>query len=298
MGYYIDTPNGPEYREGYAPGMGQFGDPGVHTTGNGLGGFFSGWGQMIKENPQLLLGLVPALGEELSGILAASGAAVAPAAAASATTATGASLTPMAGVSFLPGAGAAAAPLASTVIPASTIAPTAAAGGGMWGAAGPVAGVTQIGSSIANGVLGNKQANENRQLQAAQLAEQKRQFDLQQSQRQGENAANATQLDPFTQQKSRQRQALAATLLGGYSPVKYGEGHLTGGLAGITPDMLKQGAMPFYGPEAMQSAENQFTSNIKKSAPNYQGPSQGVGYGPATNNKSKLADLLASMGGL
>jgi hypothetical protein len=106
-------------------------------------------------------------------------------------------------------------------------------------------------------------------------------------QAQGQNAAqfgvNATQLDPFSQQKQRQKQAMVAQLMGGFTPATFDRGtnQFSGGLQSITADTFK-GAMPFFGEDAMRGAERSFTDTVQAASPTYKAPTPGsVGYGGA-----------------
>lgn len=124
---------------------------------------------------------------------------------------------------------------------------------------------------------------DNKQMSAAQLAEQKRQFDIQSRQRAAESALNATQMDPLRQQKSRQQQALVEQLMkGAKSPtLNVGAGKFEGGF-NYSPEMFKQIAS-FFTPEARAAAEGGFNTNASTATGGqYAAPNLGaVGYGPA-----------------
>lgn len=133
----------------------------------------------------------------------------------------------------------------------------------------------------------------------AELAQNQSQFDASQKQNQGQfdstqgrlygqQALAATQMDPFKQAKSREGQALLASLLGtGYQP---------GGLKNVmTPEGLA-GAGAFATPDAMAGNEAAFTANAQKaSGGQYVPPNANqVGYGGGGGGGG-LAALLAAL---
>jgi len=128
------------------------------------------------------------------------------------------------------------------------------------------------------GVLGGLSSwltgNQQQGLTEEQMAFQGRENALDRTQRQAEQQAASTQLDPLKQQKSRQLNALVSSLLSSYTPstmdnpgsgLKYNFGDIAS----------------FFSPEARSNAEQQFVSNVRPATGNqYVGPS-GVGYGDA-----------------
>lgn len=128
-----------------------------------------------------------------------------------------------------------------------------------------------------SGFLGGK---DNKEMTRDQIAEQKRQFDIQSRQRAAESALNATQMDPLRQQKSRQQQALVEQLMKGASSptLNVGAGKFEGGFQ-YSPELFKQIAS-FFTPEARQGAEQQFNANAATATGGqYTAPNPGtVGY--------------------
>lgn len=110
-------------------------------------------------------------------------------------------------------------------------------------------------SGLSGAISSGNQANMNSQ----QLAENKRQFDRQMGQQQGVQALNATQMDPLSQQRSRQKSALIAQLLKGYQPTQLQGNRFVGG-AQPNPELI-QSIMSMFSPEANQAAEQQFAMN-------------------------------------
>lgn len=129
----------------------------------------------------------------------------------------------------------------------------------------------------------NAELAQNQAQFAAKLAEEKRQFDAQQALTQGGRALDATQMDPFTQAKSRERQAFLAAMLG--------QGFQSGqGFKNIlTPEILAQIGR-FTTPDAMQANEAQFGANASvASGGKYVAPDMSkVGY----SNRDKLVAAL------
>lgn len=116
----------------------------------------------------------------------------------------------------------------------------------------------------------------------AQTAEDARQFNANLGQRQKDTALSATQMDPLYQQKQRQKNALISQMLSGYQPVKFDGKRFTGGLNGLSPEMI-QAIKSYFSPEARAAAENAFHSNASIASNNqYARPNLGeVGYGAA-----------------
>jgi len=189
-------------------------------------------------------------------------------------------------------------------------APTAAAGGGADGGAESIADILRqifaprqqssflglpmdvwsmllgLGGDLFSGFQQAGMNKDQLELQRQALAQNQKQFEANMGQRQGENAFEAGRTDPFTQQRSRQRQALMNALLSGYSPARLEGNRFTGGISGANP----ASAMSFFGPEAMTAAENAFTANARQAAPNYTHPNlANVGYSGAG---SRLASSL------
>lgn len=118
-------------------------------------------------------------------------------------------------------------------------------------------GVANVGAGLLEGANQTSQQNQTAEQQRNELAERKRQFDLTQGQQQGSQALAATQMDPFAQQKQRQRQALLEQLLKGMKPVSYADGKFSGGLNEMDPALMaKIGS--YFTPGARQAAEGQF----------------------------------------
>ena len=147
----------------------------------------------------------------------------------------------------------------------------------------------KTGTGIASSILQNNQNNKQLELQREQLAQQQRQFDTQMGQRQGEQASAATQLNPFTQAQARQKQALLASLLGGYTPTTFSGGKISGGAGNYNASTFAPAAA-LMTPEAMQANEEQFTQNQQgATGGRYQGPDYNrVGYGALANLLSNL----------
>ena len=135
----------------------------------------------------------------------------------------------------------------------------------------------------------DRQFNEDVRQWGIQFAEQQRQFDAQMGQRQGEQASAATQLNPFTQAQARQKQALLASLLGGYTPTTFSGGKISGGAGNYNASTFAPAAA-LMTPEAMQANEEQFTQNQQgATGGRYQGPDYNrVGYGALANLLSNL----------
>ncbi len=144
------------------------------------------------------------------------------------------------------------------------------------------------GVGLAQGYMQGKQndkqlAQQNAQFLASQ-AQNQRQFDAAQGQTQANQALNVAQSNPFAQQQDRQAQALVAQIMANYAPVKYENGHYTGGLNNLT-DVFKNSAS-FFGPDAMAAAEQSYTANaMPATGGKYVAPSLGsVGYQGAAAN--------------
>jgi len=132
--------------------------------------------------------------------------------------------------------------------------------------------ISQIGSGLLSGLSGAMQGGENRQLTREQLAEQRRQFDANSKQRAAEQALVAQSQDPLAQQKSRQKNALVAQLMGAAKPVSFTGNSFSGGLQ-IDPKIMAAIAS-YFTPEAAAGAEAQFTANAgAASGGQYTGPS-------------------------
>lgn len=180
--------------------------------------------------------------------------------------------------------GAAAIPSLSSLPATSAVSVPGAvsAGGGtaVAGAGGGFMGLgagdwTKLGIGAAGDIFqgiseGNRQ-NDLLELQRNELEERRRQFDSNLGQRQSEFGVQATQIDPFTQQRSRQRQALLGAIMGNASPVSFQNGQVTGGLNALTPDKLA-GIQDHFSPAAMASEEQRFADITRSAAPNYRGP--------------------------
>lgn len=110
-------------------------------------------------------------------------------------------------------------------------------------------------SGLSGAINSGNQANMNSQ----QLAENRRQFDRQMGQQQGQQALQATQMDPLSQQRSRQKAALVAQLLKGYQPTQLQGNRFVGGMT-PNPELI-QSIMSYFSPEANQAAEQQFAMN-------------------------------------
>ncbi len=162
--------------------------------------------------------------------------------------------------------------------------------------------------SLISGVTGGigayeqqKQATKDREQQAAQFAAQQaqnqKQFDLAQQQTQANQALNATQVDPFTQAKDRQKQALVAQLLQNYTPVTYSGGHFTGGLNNLTEAF--KNISPYFGPDAMASQEQAFNASAAPATGGkFAAPSLGnVGYSGAAAQTALPASKASLAGG-
>ena len=131
-----------------------------------------------------------------------------------------------------------------------------------------------VGGSILDAFGAGKQRELEQKLTREQMAAQKQQFGVQ-----------ATQLDPFAQQKQRQKQALLAQIMQGFTPTSYGGGQFSGGLRAALPDALKQ-ISSYFGPNAMAGAESAFQQTVQGASPSYVAPGRStVGYpagvGPA-----------------
>lgn len=136
-----------------------------------------------------------------------------------------------------------------------------------------------LGGTVANGVMGAKQANAQNAMTQQQLDEQRRQFDLQFGQSQAAQALAATQMNPFTQQKARQQQAILGMLVGQAAPSALSGTHFTGGVQ-IDPNAFK-GIGSFFGPSAMAAADQAFQQTASNVSPQYSVPNYyGVGYQP------------------
>ncbi len=206
---------------------------------------------------------------------------------------------------FSGGGGAAAAAPVAAATSASAAAPAAAGGSvgllsGLTGGTLLNAGVN-IGTGLLNGYSQGKQndkqlAQQNAQFLASQAQNQK-QFDAAQNQTQANQALNATQIDPFTQQKDRQKQALVAQLLQNYTPVTYSNGHYTGGLNNLTDTFKNIGS--FFGPDAMASQEQSFNASAAPATGGkFSAPALGsVGYQGASANTPLPASKVANAGG-
>lgn len=121
-------------------------------------------------------------------------------------------------------------------------------------------------------------SGDNREMTREQLQEQRRQFDASSRQRAAEQSLLASQMDPLTQQRSRQRSALVAQLLAGAQPTRLEGNQFTGG-SRINPEIFKAIAS-YFSPEANAAAEAAFTANANTASANqYTAPTpQSVGY--------------------
>lgn len=125
---------------------------------------------------------------------------------------------------------------------------------------------------------GANSASTNAALSRDQLREQGRQFDASSRQRGAEQALAASQMDPLTQQRSRQRSALVAQLMSSAKPTTLEGNRFTGGTQ-IDPKMF-EAIMSYFSPQANAAAENAFTANANTASANqYTAPTpQSVGY--------------------
>ena len=127
-----------------------------------------------------------------------------------------------------------------------------------------------LGGDVLGGISQGQQANQAREFQEKLLADQR-----------AARALEATQMDPFTQQKSRQRQALLNSLLGSYQPPAYQPGGITGGIN--VPSSAFDELRQFTTPEARANAEAWFHNIATQSSPPYFAPDlsqMGYGSGP------------------
>jgi hypothetical protein len=171
------------------------------------------------------------------------------------------------------------APLASSAAPAAGAAGGAGAAATGFGMNLPtLTGLTNIGAGVF-GAINQHNANQDSQENAeANREEQARQYDTTLEQRQNELGVNATQMDPFVQQRARQKQALLAELLKNYSPATWENGKVSGGAGAINASTFAP-AMSFFGPQAMQAAEGDFANQVRQASPSYADPNwMGVGY--------------------
>lgn len=153
----------------------------------------------------------------------------------------------------------------------------------------------------------NRQSNANRQastqMSEAEIAERKRQFDIEQRQKQAQAGVDATQLDPFTAQRSRQKQALLGALMQNYQPAQFTGSNFSGGL-NFAPGAFS-GIQGFFSPEAMAAQENAFNQTVRGASPTFMAaPPLGVGYSagaagnfaPGTGVQAPVEDPAASPG--
>lgn len=127
-----------------------------------------------------------------------------------------------------------------------------------------------IGLGALTSYLGAKDANANRKLQQEQAAQSQANQQQQFKQSQALTGLEATQMNPFTQQSMRGRQALAGQLLGAYSPQSY-DAEAKKWNGGIDFSKVFSGLQSFYSPEAMAEAERTFTGNVRQASPGYNG---------------------------
>lgn len=179
-----------------------------------------------------------------------------------------------------------------------------------------------LGGTAAN-VLGSLfGSNSQKKLTEKQLAEQKRQFDLSRETSQRNTAASAigeaatagierqteqaktglqaTQMDPLAQQKSRQRNAVMAALMGGArnyavkppSDIASSMPEISGGIrlpeGGFGPDVMN-----FFSPGARANAEGQFWGAAGQASPGTATPNlNATGYGPAGDAPTRTAQAM------
>lgn len=93
-----------------------------------------------------------------------------------------------------------------------------------------------------------------------------------------DRALQATQTDPYTQMRSRQKQALLDMLLQHYTPARWEGNNLVGGMGGITPEAMKS-IGSYFGAGPMASEENRFQDTASMASPYYRRTDMGnVGY--------------------
>lgn len=146
--------------------------------------------------------------------------------------------------------------------------------------------IAGIGGMGLGAVQQNQTLSQNKDLAQQQINNQMSQFRDTLKQSQGSAGLAATQMNPFAQQQSRQKQALASSLLSNYQPASLQGNKFTGGLN--IPKSGFSSALPFFGSDAMQNAESTFTKNVQGASPGYTGPNyQGAGYqSPTPGNTS------------
>lgn len=131
---------------------------------------------------------------------------------------------------------------------------------------------TGLGGSVIGAIAGNKQNKANLAFERERLAADQARSDK-------DRALSATQLDPFAQQRSRQKQALLGMLTSNFQPASYSDGKFSGGIMGLTPEMFKS-VGSFFGPEAMYAQEGAFHQTARNASPQYANPlAKSVGYG-------------------
>lgn len=128
-----------------------------------------------------------------------------------------------------------------------------------------------------------------------QLAQQNTQFNANLKQTQAQSGLAATQMNPFTQQISRQKQALLSSLMSNYQPVTLNQGKngapstFSGGLN--LDKSAFNSALPFFGEAPMKAAETAFANNARQASPTFnnnwsQAGYSGPGYGSTPPNQT------------
>lgn len=128
-----------------------------------------------------------------------------------------------------------------------------------------------------------------------QLAQQNTQFNTNLKQTQAQSGLAATQMNPFTQQISRQKQALLSSLMSNYQPVTLNQGKngapstFSGGLN--LDKSAFNSALPFFGEAPMKAAETAFANNARQASPTFnnnwsQSGYSGPGYGSTPPNQT------------
>jgi hypothetical protein len=139
---------------------------------------------------------------------------------------------------------------------------------------------TGVGGTVLNTIGQNQARNDAREQYQQSMAMNEEQFNKQFGQNQAALGLQATQMDPFAQQRARQQQAILGSLMSGFKPASYNReaGKFEGGFMGITPDVLA-GAQSFFGPSAMAAQESAFNNTARAASPTYQGANpEGAGY--------------------
>lgn len=120
-----------------------------------------------------------------------------------------------------------------------------------------------FGGNLFGGLYGGQQQQEQQQLS-------EQQFGQQLGQQQAMAGLQATQMDPFTQSRSRQQQALLGGLVNNWSPVTYDrEGGFSGG---VNWQNVLGALQPFTGPSAMAGQEQAFQNTAQGASPSYDIP--------------------------